>query len=103
MRSGDVIGILNGADYNEWNPELDKHLPESYTADTLDQKQKVKSELLLNSLPDHDHTPDLPLVGMVTRLTAQKGIDLLERVLEPLLQSGRSKQLAYLQMSGAIC
>jgi starch synthase len=91
MRSGDVIGILNGADYNEWNPELDKHLPESYTADTLDQKQKVKSELLLNSLPDHDHTPDLPLVGMVTRLTAQKGIDLLERVLEPLLQSGRMR------------
>ncbi|MFM8472011.1 MAG: glycogen synthase [Candidatus Kapaibacterium sp.] len=91
MRSADLVGVLNGADYSEWNPETDSYLPSTYSLSVLPEKAAVKNAVLRHSLPEHDDTPDLPLFGMVSRLTAQKGIDLLESVLEPLLRTGRMR------------
>lgn len=89
MRAADLIGILNGADYSEWNPSLDTSFSTPYNVETLPLKSEAKRELLLNSLPETDDTPELPLIGMVSRLTSQKGTELLESVLEPLLQTGQ--------------
>ena len=75
---GDALtGILNGADYEEWNPEADPHLPARYSAADLSGKRVVKQELLAEmGLPAEALAR--PLVGMVSRLDSQKGFDLLQ-------------------------
>ncbi len=88
MRGADVIGVLNGADYHEWNPASDKLLSHQYTPDAMKGKALLKQELMEDSMPASEAAIDLPLIGMVTRLTAQKGISLLEESMEYLLQSG---------------
>ncbi|MFP4528072.1 MAG: glycogen synthase [Candidatus Kapaibacterium sp.] len=76
-RSADLIGILNGVYYDEWNPEEDKHLYINFDSQGLDKKRANKHALLKDfGLTDEDDL-DLPLMGMVTRLAEQKGIDLL--------------------------
>jgi starch synthase len=82
---GDVIaGILNGVDYDEWNPAVDTHLPAQYSADDLSGKVQVK-RALLQQLKLHvaDSTP---IIGMVSRLTPQKGFDLLFDALPEIVQ-----------------
>jgi starch synthase len=78
MRAADgaLSGILNGVDYEEWDPRTDRYLPQHYDADTLQIKAQLKQQLL------HTHqlepaAADVPLVGLVSRLAAQKGIELL--------------------------
>jgi len=74
-RADPVIGILNGVDYREWDPRHDRHLTAHFSAEDLRGKFSNKQRLLATA---HLHIlPQTPLVGMVTRLTAQKGIDLL--------------------------
>jgi len=69
-------GILNGADYAEWNPETDPHLAARYSAADLRGKRACKQDLLAElGLPPA--ALDRPLVGMVSRLDSQKGFDLL--------------------------
>ena len=83
-RSDRVIGILNGVDYKEWDPRQDTHLSAHYGPDDPSGKVANKARLL-----ETVHlAPDLgkPLIGMVTRLAEQKGIDLLFHALPPLLQ-----------------
>ncbi len=85
-RRGDLHGILNGADYRQWDPANDPHIAERYTADTLDGKRRCKEDLLGAyglSLP-----PGTPLVGMVGRMADQKGYDLIAAALPRLLESG---------------
>jgi starch synthase len=83
-RSDAVHGILNGVDYDEWNPATDRYLPFRYDAADLAGKARNKEALLdLLRMPAASSTP---LLGMVTRLTRQKGIDLLFEVLPELLQ-----------------
>jgi starch synthase len=74
-RHGAVTGILNGVDYNEWNPATDRYLKHRYSPEDLSGKAATKRSLLdwLN-LPVADTTP---LLGVVSRLTVQKGFDLL--------------------------
>ena len=71
-----LSGIVNGVDYDVWNPAADALLPAPYDADTVfDEKPKSKRELLRRfKLP-----PDLdaPVLGMIARLVSQKGIDLI--------------------------
>jgi starch synthase len=83
-RSGDLVGILNGVDYSVWSPEHDPFLPQRYDAKDLAPKRRLKKRLLgrLKLVPD----VDAPLVGVVSRLVAQKGIDLLAAVMPALLQ-----------------
>jgi starch synthase len=82
-RSRSLTGILNGVDYNEWNPSEDRFIPFRYSEKSLFRKKKNKIALVdkLELRVDED----TPLVGMVTRLYAQKGIDLLEHVLPEML------------------
>lgn len=74
IRSGDLRGILNGVDYQTWNPAQDNHLAAPYSVDDLSGKTRCKSELQKQfNLP----RCDAPLFGMVSRLFWQKGVDLL--------------------------
>ncbi len=75
-RSQDLIGILNGVDYSKWNPETDTAIPANYSAADLSGKAICKRELLREF--GLEHAPmDRPLVGIVSRLTGQKGADLI--------------------------
>ena len=77
-----LTGILNGIDVNAYNSETDKALFANYTADNLDGKQICKAELqkMLN-LP----VKDVPVIAMITRLVAHKGLDLVKAVAEDIL------------------
>ncbi len=87
-RAADFIGILNGVDYCEWNPAIDHRLYASYTPASLGGKLINKlSYLRDNGVPEHETFADMPLVGMVSRLTDQKGVDLVEQSLEYLMNS----------------
>ncbi len=85
-RRHQLHGILNGLDTDFFNPATDKALPCPYTADNPDWKQQnknaLRAELGLGS------APETPLVAMVTRMTAQKGFDLVERVLDDMMANG---------------
>ena len=73
-KRGDTLtGILNGVDYEVWNPEKDPYLAVKYTAETVALKERAKQTLQEEfGLPVRD---DLPLVGMVSRLVDQKGFE----------------------------
>jgi starch synthase len=78
-RSDALCGILNGVDYNEWNPETDRLIPARYSADDLSGKRLCKEELLREfGLPAE--AMDRPLLGIVSRFTRQKGTDILTEV-----------------------
>jgi starch synthase len=78
------IGILNGADYNEWDPAKDLMIAAQYTPARPDAKRVCTRDLRESlDLPPWDHRP---LVGMVTRLTTQKGADLLRDALEDVMR-----------------
>lgn len=79
-----VSGILNGVDYQEWNPQIDTLLPARYTPSDLSGKTRSK-QALLNRLRLTVDLPS-PLIGIVSRLTPQKGFDLLFDCLPDLLQ-----------------
>ena len=82
-RSGVLSGILNGVDYQEWSPESDPHLPANYGAGDLSGKAVCKRELQRAlGLPERS---DVPLIGMVSRLVKQKGIDTLAEAIPRLL------------------
>ena len=83
-RSTTVVGILNGVDYDEWSPERDGHIPYHYGPDDLSGKELDKEWLLGQlGLP---YVPGVPLLGVVSRLVGQKGLDLLADVAPGLLQ-----------------
>jgi starch synthase len=84
QRASSFVGILNGVDYDEWSPDQDPYLPQHYTSDDLSGKAAIKTSLLatLGLRP----TSGAPLIGMITRLTGQKGLDLLFDALPWLLQ-----------------
>jgi starch synthase len=78
-------GIINGVDYLEWNPETDPHLVANYSREDLEGKRACKSDLL-SSLGLPSRLMDLPLLGMVSRLAEQKGLDLLEGIMDRLVE-----------------
>jgi starch synthase len=83
-RSGSLEGILNGIDTAEFDPGNDALIPNRYGIDTLEEKQKDKEALLYEL--GLKITPDTPLVTMVSRLTPQKGIDLIRHIFDELMQ-----------------
>ena len=86
MRPGGVIGILNGIDYSEWNPETDRFVPHHFNASDLTGKEKTKQHLLKTLKLRYDARRRTPLLGIVSRLTAQKGFDLLFDALPRILR-----------------
>jgi starch synthase len=85
-RSSDVYGVLNGVDYNEWNPETDPHITANYNEKDLSGKVKCKKDLIkVFKLRGSEKTP---LVGIVSRLAAQKGFDILAEAVDKLVELG---------------
>lgn len=74
-RPDGVVGILNGVDYNEWNPATDRYLKHHYSPEDLSGKRATKRSLLdwMNLAVDES----TPMIGIVSRMTVQKGFDLL--------------------------
>ncbi len=75
-RAGALCGILNGADYREWNPETDPLIPSRYSPADLAGKRVCKQRLL-EELGLPPEALERPLAGIVSRFTRQKGMDLL--------------------------
>jgi starch synthase len=91
-RGGDLTGILNGADYEEWNPERDPFIASNYSDAELQGKALCKRDLQRTlGLPEK---PGVPLCGVVTRLVRQKGIDLFAEAMHGIL--GLDVQVALL-------
>jgi starch synthase len=87
-RSGDFIGILNGVDYDVWNPETDSRLHANYSVNNLSGKLTNKYQFLKEwGVPDSEMQTDMPIIGMVSRLTDQKGIPLVQAALERILSA----------------
>ncbi len=78
------VGVLNGIDDAEWNPETDPHLPATFGVETFEVgKARCKAALQAEfSLPVR---PDVPLFGMISRITSQKGFDLIESAKQQIL------------------
>jgi starch synthase len=86
-RAGALSGILNGVEYDEWNPETDPYLPARYSAADLSGKHACKRELLREfGLPED--ALERPLIGIVSRFTRQKGADLIAEVAEQIAGEG---------------
>jgi len=80
-----LTGILNGIDHDEWDPAADPHLPAPFDAGHLAAKAASKRALLERfGIPVSDETLARPVVGMVSRMVDQKGLDLIAAVAEPL-------------------
>ena len=77
-RRDDLVGILNGIDTREWDPTSDRFLPKPFNATDLEGKAAAKAAVLATfGLPADDRTHGRPLVGMISRMVDQKGLDLL--------------------------
>ena len=79
------VGILNGADYNRWNPGTDDLIPAQYSPQNLAGKQRCKHELQRRFLLDVN--PAIPVIGIVSRLVGQKGLGLLSQVIENIVSN----------------
>jgi starch synthase len=74
-RRNDLVGIINGIDSNEWNPETDHHIAQHYNVHALHDKQRNKTALQQRlNLPVDEN---IPLFGLISRLIEQKGIDMV--------------------------
>jgi starch synthase len=83
QRANRLIGITNGVDYEVWNPATDPELPYHFSADDLSGKRECKRAMLERfGLP---LDLDRPVFAMVTRLTAQKGVELVRQVAGEIL------------------
>ncbi|MFQ5980339.1 MAG: glycogen synthase GlgA [Candidatus Heimdallarchaeota archaeon] len=81
-RKEKLVGILHGIDERTWNPETDRFLAAKYSAEDLSGKKDCKRQL--QEICGFESRPDTPLLGIVSRLASQKGIDLLIAALPAL-------------------
>jgi len=83
-RTKDLFGIINGLDVDVWNPETDPRIPANFGKSDLSSKAVCKKELCKKcGLP---YSPDTPVIGIISRLAAQKGFDLLENIIDQLFK-----------------
>jgi len=82
-RNDHLVGIINGIDPEEWNPALDEKIPARFTAADLSGKRKCRDALLARM--GLAAAPKGPVIGLVSRMTGQKGFELLPDVLPVLL------------------
>jgi len=86
-RVDNLTGILNGIDTDEYNTETDPLIPANYTIDTILEGKAANKAALQEEL-GLEVNPDVPVIGMVGRLSGQKGLDLVERVLPEIMATG---------------
>jgi starch synthase len=90
-RSADLVGILNGIDYDRWDPERDLNLPVPFSASKMKGKAAAKRRVLETfGLTPTPEARRRPLVAMISRMVDQKGFDLLDSILEALPAVGAS-------------
>lgn len=86
VEQGKLRGILNGIDVDKFNPKTDPMIPVNYDLKTFEDK--VQNKLAFQKEMALEVNADIPLIGMVTRLTHQKGIDLILQASEEILKTG---------------
>lgn len=84
-KGDNYVGILNGVDYAQWNPAVDALIPARYTPDDLAGKRICKAELQRRFMLDVN--PRVPVIGVVSRLVSQKGLDLLAGAIERIVEN----------------
>lgn len=82
-RQHDLWGIVNGIDYEQFNPETDPHLEKNYNVKTF-RREKKRNKLALQKQLGLTQDPNIMMIGIVSRLTDQKGLDLVAYVLDEL-------------------
>jgi starch synthase len=82
---GPIYGIVNGVDYVEWDPEHDPFIARNYSVDDLSGKRECK-RAVVEEMGLTSTDPERPLIGMVSRFAAQKGIDLIAEIASRLLE-----------------
>ncbi len=86
QRSGRLVGITNGVDFDVWNPATDPDLPANYDINDMSGKAECKRQLLERfGLPQD---LERPVIAIVTRLTGQKGIELIQQAAGDILATG---------------
>jgi starch synthase len=86
QRRNRLVGILNGVDYSQWDPESDQLLPCNFSPENTEGKQLCRAELRRRT--GLEDAGNLPILGMVSRLAEQKGIDLVLEALPPYVRNG---------------
>jgi starch synthase len=82
-RKASLHGILNGVDYGQWDPAVDPHIAKNFSPEKKDGKRACKRALIKEMKLD-PRMADGPVMGMVSRLSSQKGLDLLIKILPRL-------------------
>ncbi|HKY32230.1 MAG TPA: glycogen synthase GlgA [Candidatus Polarisedimenticolia bacterium] len=86
-RRDDLFGVLNGIDDQYWSPSKDPHIQDHYDLKSQAGKAKCKTALLSTmELPPPPARKRVPVIGIISRLTEQKGFDLIEKALPSLMQ-----------------
>ncbi len=84
-RQKDLVGIVNGIDYDDYNPEKDPYIPARFGSSSLEKRAGNKMALQKQfNLPVD---AEIPVIGMVQRLDDQKGIDILGRAIDSIMQT----------------
>ncbi|MBO6103135.1 MAG: glycogen synthase GlgA, partial [Opitutales bacterium] len=83
FKAADMVGIVNGIDYDEWSPQADKFIPANFSAADMSGKEVCKRELQKRMGLNVDKK--VPIFGVVSRLYDQKGLDLLAHIIDPLM------------------
>lgn len=83
-RNNDLFGILNGIDYEEYNPTTDKFLYKNYNNESVENK--IENKLALQGELGLPKGNDIPMIGIISRLVDQKGFDLIAWVLDEIMQ-----------------
>lgn len=83
-RQKSLLGIVNGIDYEEYNPETDPYIPIRYNSSTLEKR--IGNKLALQRRGKLPEETEILLIGIVQRLDEQKGLDILGKAIDPLLK-----------------
>jgi starch synthase len=88
-RVPNIYGIVNGVDYTKWDPKIDEHIAGKYDSESIGKKLECKKDLIksANLAPD---TLERPLIGVISRLAHQKGIDLIIEAAKEIIDLGAS-------------
>jgi starch synthase len=84
-RRGDLMGILNGVDYGEWDPAIDPNIAAHYSADKLSGKRECRRDLL-HAFGLEGVGEDTAVIGVVSRFSTQKGFDFIVEIMDRLIQ-----------------
>jgi len=84
-RANDLRGIVNGIDYDSFNPENDKYIAHAYDTDNV-LTEKIKNKRALQAELGLEQKDDVMLIGIVSRLTDQKGFDLIDYMMDEICQ-----------------